>query len=705
MGSPRAGTGADPDLAPEQEQEQDRDAAAGVLDFAVTQLLRDDAGGAGSAAGAGAAGGSAIEAVLARLTTAFGLRAAVAFQPSATLPVPAAGSPPTCTVLGAQPRGAADPGLLDTIGLLPMTQRDWVTTSLTSAELAVTLHGHAANALVAYSAPTAGDSLCAVALIGDAPTWTAAARSTAHAVAALVAARIRQRSELARLASRHALGQALYIRSPNAIITMDPARRITEFNAAAEVLTGFRRDDLLGKEMSALLIAKPDRPRFRALLKTLERSPELAGIPAGPLGATLLRADGTERIVELTPIALTIEAETSLSVYLRDLTELERSHAELERSHAALADQTERLNCLIATAIPGVVITDERGRITHISQSFGEMFGVPEPSGLVGAVAVGVLRRISGEFKDPAEFTKRAAAMYRGRQPVSGEQITAADGRTIESDYWPLLVGGRYRGDLWLLWDMSDRTEIDQQRERENLDLRELDEARNQFVAMVSHELRTPLTSIVSFSELIRGEAEGLTPDGIRFLDIIERNADRLLRLIGDLLLLSRLEAGVLPLDLAPAAVPELIAEAVKLTAPAAATQDIAIAVTVGDGPLLLGDTRRLLQVLDNLIGNAVKFSHLHGRVHVTASYSGSGDGGTWRIDVADSGIGIPADEAARLFGRFVRASNARTAGLPGTGLGLSIVKVITEMHGGEVSVETSLGRGATFTVCLPVAP
>lgn len=241
-----------------------------------------------------------------------------------------------------------------------------------------------------------------------------------------------------------------------------------------------------------------------------------------------------------------------------------------------------------------------------------------------------------------------------------------------------------------------DLSEIEEQ----NIRLRQLDEARNQFVAMVSHELRTPLTSIVSFSELIRGEAEGLSVDGLHFLDIIERNADRLLRLIDDLLLLSRLEGGVLPLDLAPVQIPELVKESVRTASAAAASQDISVDATVGTGPSVLGDSRRLLQVMDNLIGNAVKFSHLHERVHVTASC----DGRTWRIDVADSGIGIPPGEAALLFGRFVRGSNARTAGLPGTGLGLSIVKVIVEMHGGRVDLDTALNRGTTFSVFLPTA-
>jgi len=377
--------------------------------------------------------------------------------------------------------------------------------------------------------------------------------------------------------------------------------------------------------------------------------------------------------------------------------------ATLERSHAELADQTERLNCLIASAIPGVLITDERGTVTNVSQSFCTMFGLDEV--VAGTPAVSVLRRVARVFADPVRFTRRAVAVLRARQPMTGEQLSSADGRTVEWDYWPVLVDGRQRGDIWLAWDMSDRKKLDQQRleaqrqlAEQNERLRKLDEARNQFLAIVSHELRTPLTSIVSFSELIKGEAEGLTPEGVRFLDIIERNADRMHRLVGDLLMLDRLEAGALPLDLAPVSIPDLAAEAVRSAAPAAAKQGIAIDVSTGEGTPVLADHRRLMQVLDNLIANAVKFSHRNRRVLVTAGY----DGRRWRIDVTDTGIGIPPEEAGQLFSRFVRASNARTAGLPGTGLGLSIVKVLTEMHGGHVAVASTLGRGSTFSVYLP---
>lgn len=281
------------------------------------------------------------------------------------------------------------------------------------------------------------------------------------------------------------------------------------------------------------------------------------------------------------------------------------------------------------------------------------------------------------------------------------------------------MVDGRYRGDLWLAWDMSDRKALEEQRERlleaelaarraaelaqrqlarQNEKLRELDEAKTQFLAMVSHELRTPVTSIVSFSELIRAETNSLTPDGICFLDIIERNADRLLRLVDDLLLLSLLESGSIPPDLTSVSIPELAAEAIQAASASAAKHDVALDLQAGDGPAVAADRQRLLQVLDNLIANAIKFSRPDGLVRVAAAY----DGRTWRIDVADSGIGIPPGEIDQLFGRFVRASNARTAGLPGTGLGLSIVKAIVELHGGHVQVESTLDVGTTFSVYLP---
>jgi PAS domain S-box-containing protein len=668
-----------------------------VLDFAVGRILRDD-----TALGA-------LPAVLERLADAFGLRAALAFQPSAAQPA---------TVLAAYPPGAIDPGALAKMGALTLPQRD--TAAAAEGGPVVVRLGelsddeHELSALLAYSVPVGGKCLCALALIGDASGWDEEIRATAHAVAAIVAAQIRHANDMAELADRQALTRSLIVSAPVAVLAMDADGRVIEFNPAAEQLSGYRREDVLGRPMADFLVPDRDRARFADHIRTFVATGDPLEF-TGQVRVATRHADGSERTVELTPVQITIGGEAIFTGFLRDLTEIERSNHEL-------ADQSERLNCLIAAATPGLVITDEHGAITHISRSFGVLFGITvEPDTLVGTSATELTGQISPTFENPEMFVRWAIEIGRARQPVSGEQVTCADGRTIEFDYWPVLVGGRFRGGMWLAWDMSDRTALDRQRiqmlqvelearrlaERaqrqlaeQNERLRKLDEARNQFLAIVSHELRTPLTSIVSFSELIRSEAGGLTPEGLRFLDIIERNADRLHRLVGDLLMLDRLEAGALPLDLAPVSVAELTAEAVRSASAAAAKQGVTIEITTGDGPLVPGDHRRLMQVLDNLIANAVKFSSRNRRVHVTAGYAN----GTWQVDVTDHGIGIPPDEAGQLFTRFVRASNARTAGLPGTGLGLSIVKVLTEMHGGHVAVASELGRGSTFSVFLPVA-
>lgn len=244
-----------------------------------------------------------------------------------------------------------------------------------------------------------------------------------------------------------------------------------------------------------------------------------------------------------------------------------------------------------------------------------------------------------------------------------------------------------------------DRLRGESGRVRERPRYVSIDWERAEFLAVVSHEMRTPLTSIIAFSELLRGEAGGLSPDGLRFLGIIERNADRLLRLIDDLLMLNRGAVGSQPLDLTQVSLPDLAAESVKSAGPVAAKSGVTVHLDAGEGPDVVADPRRLTQVLDNLIGNAVKFSHVEGLVRVRLRYVR----GTWRIDVSDTGIGIPPDEEARLFGLFVRGSNARTAGLPGTGLGLAIVKSLVEMHGGHVKVESVLDRGTKFSVFLPV--
>jgi signal transduction histidine kinase len=233
----------------------------------------------------------------------------------------------------------------------------------------------------------------------------------------------------------------------------------------------------------------------------------------------------------------------------------------------------------------------------------------------------------------------------------------------------------------------------------QNEQLRELDRMKDQFVSSVSHELRTPLTSMVGYLELVLDEEAGeLTEDQRRFLEVVNRNCDRLNRLVDDILFVARVDAGRLSLKREWVDVEAVADEAVESAGAAAQRSGIAVElVTEGDSQPMWLDPTRLAQLLDNLLSNAIKFTPDGGAVTVTVAGRG-GDG--VHLEVADTGVGIPEAEQARLFERFFRASTAAVA--RGTGLGLSIVKSIAEAHGGTVAVRSAPGVGTTFLVDLP---
>ena len=509
--------------------------------------------------------------------------------------------------------------------------------------------------------------------------------------------------------------------APVGIVQSDAEGRAVFVNERWCAMTGLRADQALGTSWLDL-VHPDDRPLIEQEMTAVGRGEVV-------IDGRLCPARGAELWIQGAAVSLrrpdgqpagTLATFTDISGRKQAEAERERLLTAERGARISLSDQTERLNCLIASAIPGVLITDEQGLVTHANQSFATMFGIGPPGRLVGTSAAAVVRRIKATFADPGEFVRRTSEAFAAREPAEGQQLACTDGRTLECDYWPVLVDGRYRGDMWLAWDMTNRKALETQRqelldaeltarraaelaqrklERQNRQLQELGDARKDFVATVSHELRTPLTSIVSFIDLMEAEADGLSEDGAHFLSIIQRNANRLIRLVGDLLLLNQLESGMTPLELAPVPIPELAREAVRDASAAAAGYGVTLdAAGPSDGPMIQGDALRLRQVLDNLIANAVKFSHPGDVVRVVSTW----DGDVWRIDVTDTGIGIPAAEIADLFNRFVRASNARTSGRPGTGLGLSVVQAIVDLHGGRVTVESALARGTTFSIYLP---
>lgn len=231
---------------------------------------------------------------------------------------------------------------------------------------------------------------------------------------------------------------------------------------------------------------------------------------------------------------------------------------------------------------------------------------------------------------------------------------------------------------------------------------REFARLKDEFVGLISHELRTPLSSILGYLELMRDdEDDPLSEEQLQYLAVAERNAHRLLRLVGDLLFTAQVESGRFPLDVRDVDLGQVVAASVESAGPVSVNAGVALGSELPDASLMVrGDALRLGQSVDNLISNAIKFTPSGGRVTVSLRR----DDDVAVVAVADTGIGIPAVELGQLSTRFFRASTATRNAVPGVGLGLTITKAIVTAHGGSIGIESEEGVGTTISLRVPVA-
>jgi PAS domain S-box-containing protein len=254
--------------------------------------------------------------------------------------------------------------------------------------------------------------------------------------------------------------------------------------------------------------------------------------------------------------------------------------------------------------------------------------------------------------------------------------------------------------DVTAVRETSDRLAEALQAQRDaNTNLETMDRTKSEFLSIVSHEFRTALTGIQGFSELIRDG--GLETDEVRaYGGYIFNDADRVNRLIGDMLDLDRMESGRMSMRSTDVDINDVLMEAISRAAPAAVTVEFKSDLDPRL-PIVAGDRDRLIQVVSNVVNNAVKYSPEGG----TVTLSSRVEGRFALISVTDTGIGIPQDEIAHVFERFRRVRSGAAQSIPGTGLGLTIVKQIVEMHGGRIWVESAVGHGSSFHFTIPLAP
>jgi signal transduction histidine kinase len=303
-----------------------------------------------------------------------------------------------------------------------------------------------------------------------------------------------------------------------------------------------------------------------------------------------------------------------------------------------------------------------------------------------------------------------AIAARRFAAPI--RRLTEASRAIAEGDYSRRVPENPARTGAAELADLSRQFNAMAARLGESVEIirRDRDRSRD-FLADVSHELRTPIAALRTFNELLK-EGASADPEAMaEFLESSAQQIDRLDWLATNLLELSKLDSGLVLLDLRPDDLRACVESAVEQAQPAARRRGIQLELELPGNPLRIRhDPQRIGQVVSNLVGNALKFTPRGGRVSVAvrAADGGPGDeaaGDGARIVVADTGVGIDTAELPRIFDRFYRGSRANEARGSGSGLGLAIVKSIVDMHAGRVSVESLVGRGSIFTVTLPRDP
>ncbi|MGI9540382.1 MAG: ATP-binding response regulator [Miltoncostaeaceae bacterium] len=364
---------------------------------------------------------------------------------------------------------------------------------------------------------------------------------------------------------------------------------------------------------------------------------------------------------------------------------LGRAHEDLKQRHGELQRQRGIITAVLDAAPVGIRLIATDATVHVSNRAFNEVFGDVDPHGFAGRLDR--VAALSEVVEDPEAFVRLVARTVDDPDLTGSDEYRLKDsGRTFTRFTTPVRDALGHRiGQLFL------HHETTKERQAERL--------KDEFVALASHELRTPLTSVCGYLELLveEGQKEAFTEEQEHLIGVARRNADRLADLVGDLIFYAKAEAGQLTIAPEMCDAAAICREAHLAAEPAAQSKGLKFELSVPEAVPFEADPIRVRQMVDNLVGNAIKFTPEGGRVVVTASSAGE----DVRIVVADNGIGIPADEQERLFERFFRSSLATDRQIPGTGLGLAITERLVAAHGGAIACVSTEGEGTTFTVDL----
>jgi PAS domain S-box-containing protein len=530
-----------------------------------------------------------------------------------------------------------------------------------------------------------------------------------------------------------ALQRAIFNSANFSSIATDAKGVIQIFNVGAERMLGHTAADVMNK-ITPADISDPQELIARAAALSLEFATPIApGFEALVFKAsrgiediyelTYFRKDGS-RFPAVVSVTALRDAQDAIIGYLligTDNTARKEIEEERKKLDQRLRDQHFYTRSLIESNIDAIMTTDPRGIITDVNKQTEALTGCTRDE-LIGA-----------PFKNHFTDSGRAEAginrvLNEGK--ITNYELTARarDGTLTVVSYNATTFHDRDRrlqGVFAAARDMTELRRFEQALQQKNAELEDASRMKSEFLANMSHELRTPLNAIIGFSEVLRDGMLGeLTDEQRGFIGDIFGSGKHLLSLINDILDLSKVEAGKMVLDLEAVEVSSLFVNSLSIIREKAAARHIRLSLqTAQELGSIQVDARKVKQIVYNLLSNAVKFTVEGGQVNLRASRVGRSDVGrlsdSWtgrafplaesefveflRISVSDNGIGISPSGLETLFKPFSQIDSGLARKYEGTGLGLAMVKLLTELHGGTVAVESAVGRGSCFTAWLPL--